>query len=138
MHLPHFLTKDMVYKIMEESLGQQGFSHNEIISRSHFYSIWRQNFKHTVIPKVKHTYVHIIDISTYCKYVVRMCRCTYVCSNTYNVERLCILFCLMQTNLFSKCDQCVLYKQERLLKIDNRENIQVLERRYHEHLKRVQ
>ena len=52
VHLPHFLTKQMVYHIMEEELKPEGI---EIVSLSHFYALWNEHFRNTVIPKVTPT-----------------------------------------------------------------------------------
>ena len=51
-HLPHFLSKKAVYNFMQEELTEQGFTSNDIISISTFYSMWNTEFPPCVIPKV--------------------------------------------------------------------------------------
>ena len=57
IHLPHFLSKKTVYELMVQDLIDQGISNNEIISSSHFYALWREEFRNCIIPKVINPYI---------------------------------------------------------------------------------
>lgn len=50
-HLPHFLTKRSVYKMVVDNLREQG--EETFISESHFYLTWEKEFPSVVIPKVR-------------------------------------------------------------------------------------
>ena len=50
IHLPHFLTRQDVYKRMVKELHED--LNMEVICLSHFYRIWRKKFRHVVIPAV--------------------------------------------------------------------------------------
>ena len=52
IHLPHFLSKKIVYEIMVQDLLDEGICRRNVISSSHFYAIWRQEFQNCTIPKV--------------------------------------------------------------------------------------
>lgn len=52
IHLPHFLSKKVVYDFMCTELQQQGLFKGDTISLSRFYSIWATDFSSCVIPKV--------------------------------------------------------------------------------------
>ena len=52
IHLPHFLSKKIVYELMVQDLIDEGLCKESIISSSHFYAIWRQEFRNCIIPKV--------------------------------------------------------------------------------------
>lgn len=60
IHLPHFLSKKMVYELMVQDLIDQGMCKEQIISSSHFYAIWREEFRNCVIPKVRLHYVSLL------------------------------------------------------------------------------
>lgn len=49
IHLPSFLTNASVYSRMKEELEASG---QQVISQSHFYSLWSTEFPHVSIPKV--------------------------------------------------------------------------------------
>ena len=51
IHLPHGLTKRDIYYNMKSQLQEQGL--NNIISLSHFYSLWKSSFEKVAIPKVQ-------------------------------------------------------------------------------------
>lgn len=53
IHLPHFLSKKVVYDFMCSELQQQGLSGEDTISLSRFYSLWATEFSSCVIPKVR-------------------------------------------------------------------------------------
>ena len=53
IHLPHFLTKKAVYNRMKDDLLREGIPESEVLSLSHFYSIWVKCFKNVVIPEVQ-------------------------------------------------------------------------------------
>ena len=53
IHLPHFLTKKAVYSRMKDDLQREGIPEFEVLSQSHFYSIWAKCFKNVVIPEVQ-------------------------------------------------------------------------------------
>lgn len=52
IHLPHFLSRKMVYELMVQDLMDEGICKQEIISSSHFYAVWREEFRNCIIPKV--------------------------------------------------------------------------------------
>ena len=52
IHLPHFLSRKTVYELMVQDLLDEGLSRQEIISKSHFYAVWREEFRNCIIPKV--------------------------------------------------------------------------------------
>lgn len=52
IHLPHFLSKKMVYELMVQDVLDQGICRRNIISSSHFYALWRQEYRNCIIPKV--------------------------------------------------------------------------------------
>ena len=52
IHLPHFLSKKVVYDFMCAELIQQGLFRDDTISLSRFYSLWATDFSSCVIPKV--------------------------------------------------------------------------------------
>ena len=52
IHLPHFLTKGDIYLRMKRELEEQGILSTSIVSKSHFYSLWKTAFKNVVIPEV--------------------------------------------------------------------------------------
>ena len=52
IHLPHFLTQEAVHKELVEDHKSRGFEYSGIISLSHFYTVWINNFPHVSIPKV--------------------------------------------------------------------------------------
>lgn len=91
VHLPHFLTKKDVYSRMKKELSEQGILPDKIVSQSHFYGMWETYFKSVVIPEV--SWVEIL-----CS-----CTCTFI---------ICLLL-HMQHSLFSKCDLCTKFAQER-------------------------
>ena len=49
VHLPSFMTNQLVYTRMREELEASG---RQVISQSHFYSLWSAEFAHVSIPKV--------------------------------------------------------------------------------------
>ena len=51
-HLPHFLSKKTLYELMVQHLLDEGIDQKDIVSSSHFYLIWREEFRNYVIPKV--------------------------------------------------------------------------------------
>ena len=51
IHLPHFSQKKVVYEFMYAELSQQGFSSDNILSLSHFYSLWATDIPSCIIPK---------------------------------------------------------------------------------------
>ena len=53
IHLPHFLTKDAVYKEMRMEMMEAGMPTSDILSLSHFYALWTKQFAHVSIPKVR-------------------------------------------------------------------------------------
>ena len=53
IQLPHFLSKKTVYELMVQHLQDEGICREDIVSSSHFYSIWKENFHNCVIPKVR-------------------------------------------------------------------------------------
>lgn len=50
IHLPSFLSKKTVYDTMIKELSEQG--HDEVLSLSHFYALWKEEFPFCTIPKV--------------------------------------------------------------------------------------
>ena len=64
-HLPHFLTKRAVYKVMIEEMKDQGLDDTFHISESHFYATWEKNFKSVIIPKVKIVWYTIVHYTGY-------------------------------------------------------------------------
>jgi hypothetical protein len=52
VHLPQFMTKGMMYRMMVENFQKQGFAEEDMVSESHFYVLWNNHFKSTTIPKV--------------------------------------------------------------------------------------
>ena len=50
VHLPSSLTKLHVFKRMVDDLQSRG--KESIIQKSHFFEIWKSQFKHVTIPKV--------------------------------------------------------------------------------------
>ena len=52
IHLPHFLSKKIVYELMAQDLIDEGICTESIVSSSHFYAIRRQEFRNCIIPKV--------------------------------------------------------------------------------------
>ena len=52
IHLPHFLSKKVVYDLMVQDLIDQGIAKHDIMSSSHFYAVWREEFRNCIIPKV--------------------------------------------------------------------------------------
>ena len=52
IHLPNFLSKKMVYELMVQDLTDEGMCKQEIISSSHFYAVWKDEFHSCIIPKV--------------------------------------------------------------------------------------
>ena len=53
IHLPHFMSRKMVYDLLVQDIMGQGFSRQDIISGSHFYALWRDKFQFCTIPKVR-------------------------------------------------------------------------------------
>ena len=51
-HLPHFMSRKMVYELMVQDLIDQGVCKPDIISSSHFYALWKDKFRYCIIPKV--------------------------------------------------------------------------------------
>ncbi len=49
LHLPSCLTRHDVYAMCRSELEDSNFPY---VSESHFYLLWRQHYKHVVIPKV--------------------------------------------------------------------------------------
>ena len=63
IHLPHFLSKKTVYELMVQQLQDEGISQEDIVSKPHFYSIWKENFHNCIIPKVSLiAYSHVMII----------------------------------------------------------------------------
>ena len=52
IHLPSFLTKKSVYEMMVIEFNGQGMMEEDVLSMSHFYTLWATEFSHCVIPKV--------------------------------------------------------------------------------------
>lgn len=52
LHLPSFLSKKAVYDMMVDDFSQEGIKLSDIISQSHFYKIWKNDFTNVIIPKV--------------------------------------------------------------------------------------
>ena len=52
IHLPQFLTREGVYKEMEQEMRMEGMTKQEIVSLSHFYLLWSKQFPRVSIPKV--------------------------------------------------------------------------------------
>ena len=52
VHLPSFLSKNIVYQQMLEELAQQGLGGEKMLSLSHFYALWNDHFSYCIIPKV--------------------------------------------------------------------------------------
>lgn len=59
-HLPRFLTKGDIYKIMLKELKMD--RKMETISLSHFYLIWKKNFNRVVIPAVSSQQLYCIHV----------------------------------------------------------------------------
>ena len=93
-HLPHFLTKRDVYKKMRAEI-EQDRNIREVVSLSHFYLIWEKEFKKVEIPAVS--------------YIL------------YQLHVHAFLF-IIQTSLFSKCDMCTKFSQERMKFVKNDNN----------------
>ena len=51
-HLPHYLTKEAVYKEMRDEMLSSGLGRDEVISLQRFYVLWTEKFKTVSIPKV--------------------------------------------------------------------------------------
>ena len=51
-HLPHYLTKEAVYKEMTEEMISAGLQKGDIISLQRFYMLWSEKFANVSIPKV--------------------------------------------------------------------------------------
>ena len=49
----------MVYHLMEEELKPEGI---EVVSQSHFYALWNEHFRNTVIPKVTFTNTKLMTL----------------------------------------------------------------------------
>ena len=56
IHLPYFLSKKAVYEFLVQDFTLLGFQSDEIISRSHFYALWKKEFPNCIIPKVSYNY----------------------------------------------------------------------------------
>ena len=52
VHLPHFLTKEAVYKEMHREMMAFGIPACKILSLSRFYTLWNNRFPNVSIPKV--------------------------------------------------------------------------------------
>ena len=52
-HLPHFLSKETVYKELQEDMLAKGLQHTDVISSFRFYVIWNEKFPNVSIPKVR-------------------------------------------------------------------------------------
>ena len=52
VHLPHFLSREGVYKELRDDFCSKGMELSEIISLSRFYVVWNENFPKVSIPKV--------------------------------------------------------------------------------------
>ena len=63
IHLPHTLTKLMVYHQMKTQLIDQGLPTSDILKQSAFYNMWDQEFPNCVIPKVDQQYILLYDWS---------------------------------------------------------------------------
>ena len=50
IHLPSFLTKKRLYQVMCEDMKEK--SNNEFLSKTAFQRLWKDEFKHVVIPPV--------------------------------------------------------------------------------------
>lgn len=51
-HLPHYLTKEAVYKEMRDEMLSSGLGRDEVISLQRFYVLWTEKFKTVSIPKI--------------------------------------------------------------------------------------
>lgn len=49
IHLPSFLSRRIIYDMMMEDFRDDGV---RVISRSHFYKLWKDDFPNCIIPKV--------------------------------------------------------------------------------------
>ena len=94
LHLPHFLSKRDVYNIMKRQMENQKLP---TISLQHFYATWAMKFKNVVIPKV--VLVHVFREYMYYMYMQAILYSS--------------IHIFLQTNLFSKCDLCTKYTEER-------------------------
>ena len=68
-HSPHFLSKKTVYELMVQHLLDEGICQKDIVSSSHFYAIWRDEFHNCIVPKVSlvvEYHVPEVKIITYC------------------------------------------------------------------------
>ena len=67
IHLPHTLSKQMIYQTMKSQLTQQGLSSHDILKPSAFFKMWESDFPNCVIPKVNRNilYKYITDCTTY-------------------------------------------------------------------------
>ena len=52
VHLPSFLSKNIVYQQMMDALAQQGLGGEKMLSLTHFYALWNDRFSYCIIPKV--------------------------------------------------------------------------------------
>ena len=52
IHLPHTLTKLMVYHQMRTQMIDRGLASCDILKVSAFYNMWEQEFPNCIIPKV--------------------------------------------------------------------------------------
>lgn len=53
IHLPNFLTREGIYKEMEQEMRAEGMMKEEIVSLSHFHQLWSKHFPCVSIPKVR-------------------------------------------------------------------------------------
>ena len=51
-HLPHYLTKEAVYKEMTEEMISTGLQKRDLVSLQRFYMLWSEKFTNVSIPKV--------------------------------------------------------------------------------------
>ena len=73
LHLPSFLSKKAVYQMMVDDFLGEGLKLLDIISQSHFYKLWKNDFTNCIIPKV--TTCHMIHVSN-----VHVCICSVASS----------------------------------------------------------
>ena len=60
IHLPHGLTKRDIYYNMKSQLQEQGL--DNVMSLSHFYSLWKSSFEKVAIPKVWYAYAWLPQV----------------------------------------------------------------------------
>ena len=58
IRLPHFLTREAVYKVMAHDMLRERINKSDIISLVHFNATWSDMFPHVSIPKVRNQVEH--------------------------------------------------------------------------------